>query len=148
MQVIILHPSAELIIARKQKELLRLLPSDAAPWFPLYPLWVQPDACDVTEITSLVILRPVIDGADFYFPAEIGLKDGSICGGRIPAGKKACIPDSADIPAEVSDEHGYNEFPLHCRIFRTAEAEFTPYGSYGCSWKVTQSSWVKTKPSI
>lgn len=148
MQVFILHPSSELIIAQKQKELLRLLSSRGTAWFPLFPLWVHTDACDVSQIASLVILRPVIDGADCYFPAEIGMKDGSVRRGRIPAGKKAPAADSADFSAEETDGHGRNDFPLRCRVFRTAEAEFTPCGSCGCSWKVTQSSWVKLKPAI
>jgi hypothetical protein len=152
MIVFIPHPSEESVLARAQKTILSRLDSRDCLWFPCGPLWIIPDApCETIPVEwyrsaaqKLTVLVPETRGTALVFPAVLDLNDGTHirctvrAAERNGASQDQTIPDEADLRLP--------DFPLSCRVFRAADAQFTPLPDLrrGMSWCVLRSCWVKT----
>jgi hypothetical protein len=144
MTVLIPHPTEQLILAQMQHSILILLNSNNFCWYPQYPLWVQFDNQNMPCIRTIKqmsvqfsIKKAQIKNEILFFPATLKLNDSTIRTGKIIFGKKRS--NALKIRSEEIPETAEIQYPLTCRVFRAADAVF-----YGCSWKVIQSTWVKT----
>ncbi|HAH63661.1 MAG TPA: hypothetical protein DCL73_16370, partial [Treponema sp.] len=142
---------------RAQKAVLASLNEKRVCWYPCFPLWVVPgdtgaeaDAASFRSTASaLTIYAPEISGNRLYFPAELNMKNGETLKGKICAGKKQDedAPQN-DMPAGeyIPENHIMPAaFPLVCRIFRAADAQFTPISADCREWRVARSFWIKNK---
>lgn len=152
MIVFIPHPAEALLLSRAQKNILSSLNEKDVCWYPCFPLWVVPGETDTEQdaasfrstASALTIYAPEISGSMLYFPAELNMKNGNTLKGKVCAGKKrdAAAPQN-DAPAGGHIPPAV--FPLVCRIFRAADAQFTQFSKNGREWQVTRSFWIRSK---
>ncbi|MCK9169838.1 MAG: hypothetical protein M0P01_05435 [Treponema sp.] len=151
MIVFIPHPAEALLLNKVQKKILMSLNRERTNWYPVFPLWAVPDENDAdmdasnarSTISALIIAAPEISENRIYFPVEINIKNGNTIKGKIYAGKRrTAAPSPRDISA---DSDLQTTFPITCRIFRAADAEFKSVSENDSEWKVLKSFWIKTK---
>jgi hypothetical protein len=151
MIVFIPHPAEVLLLNRIQKKILTSLNKNQTDWYPSFPLWVIPDENNTGQdaaslrgtILALIIYAPVIKQNLLYFPVELNMKNGNTLKGKICAGKTRQA--AASEHTICIDSVLQTTFPIACRIFRAADAEFTFISGNDSEWKVMKSYWIKIK---
>ncbi|MFA6856039.1 MAG: hypothetical protein WCR31_02420 [Treponema sp.] len=151
MIVFIPHSADILLLNKVQKKILASLNRERTDWYPVFPLWAVPDENNTNKdsasvrgtILDLIINAPIINESLIYFPVELNMKNGNTLKGKIYAGKKR---QAAASPRDIyTDSVLQTTFPIICRIFRAADAEFTSISGNDSEWKVLKSFWIKTK---
>jgi hypothetical protein len=153
MIVFIPHPAEELILVKTQKALIAALNKKEPLWYPEFPLWVIPVVQQETTgaasfknaVLSLTINMPEKNSSTVFFPVETQMKNGVLIQGSIVAGKKNDTGCLAADNGSNRERLPADFFPLVCRVFRAADAEYTTLPENVRTWKVTRFCWIKTK---
>ena len=146
INALLFHPDQELMLIRRQKQILSELNRNSVCFFPFYPIYCALESGTFKNHTPEEIKKMIagvlvedctIKDEKLIFPVRIQTDGGTVITEQITAGTKK---EGADVEKTC---FGREPFQLNCRIFKIARLEIS-----GFTTEIWDDVWVKLRKPL
>ena len=146
INALLFHPDQELMLIRRQKQILSELNRNSVCFFPFYPIYCALESSTFKNhtpeeikkmITGVLVEDCTLKDENLIFPVRIQTDGGTVITEQITAGTKK---EGADVEKTC---FGTEPFQLNCRIFKIARLEIS-----GFTTEIWDDVWVKLRKPL